>query len=60
MVDGETVNNAAMRISLSMLRKGEHPTDVQEFLVNEVMARVGPSLGWTREKEMGSTPARAS
>jgi hypothetical protein len=40
------------RIIPSLLRKGEHPDDVLEFIVNETMTRVGAALNWSREEEI--------
>jgi hypothetical protein len=52
MIDGKTVNDAQMHMIPSKLRKGEHPQDVLDFIVDETMARIGVSLGWTRGKEV--------
>jgi RecA-family ATPase len=40
------------RIIPSLLRKGEHPDDVLEFVVNETMTRIGTALNWTRAEEI--------
>jgi hypothetical protein len=52
MRDGQSVNAAHCRVIPSKLRKGEHPQDVLDFVVDETMARIGLSLGWTRGKEV--------
>ena len=52
MVDGETVNAAQCRIVPSLLRKGEHPADVRDFVVDRTMSQIGTALGWTREREV--------
>jgi RecA-family ATPase len=52
MTDGKSVNAVHTRIIPSLLRKGEHPDDVLEFVVSETMTRVGVALNWTREEEI--------
>jgi hypothetical protein len=52
MTDGRSVNVVHTRIIPSLLRKGEHPDDVLEFVVGETMTRVGAALNWTREEEI--------
>jgi RecA-family ATPase len=52
MADGKSVNAVHTRIIPSLLRKGEHPDDVLELVVNETMTRVGAALNWTREEEI--------
>jgi hypothetical protein len=39
-------------LSLSLLRKGEHPNNVRDRLVEETMQRVGANSGWSRENEI--------
>ena len=51
MHDGASTNAAQTRIIPSLLRKGEHPDDVLELVVDRTMAQVGVRLGWTREAE---------
>jgi RecA-family ATPase len=52
MADGTSVNAVHTRIIPSLLRKGDHPDDVLEFVVNETMTRVGTALNWTRAEEI--------
>jgi RecA-family ATPase len=52
MTDGKSVNAVHTRIIPSLLRKGEHPDDVLEFVVNETMTRVGAALNWSRTEEI--------
>jgi RecA-family ATPase len=52
MADGKSVNAVHTRIIPSLLRKGEHPDDVLEFVVNETMTHVGTALNWAREEEI--------
>jgi hypothetical protein len=52
MTDGKSVNAVHTRIIPSLLRKGEHPDDVLEFVVNETMTRIGTALNWTRAEEI--------
>ena len=52
MADGASVNAVHTRIIPSLLRKGEHPDDVLELVVDETMTRVGAALNWTREVEI--------
>ena len=56
MHDGQSTNAAHKRIIPSLLRKGEHPADVLNFIIDETVSRLGVRLGWTREKEI--VPAR--
>jgi AAA domain/Bifunctional DNA primase/polymerase, N-terminal len=58
MVDGHTVNKAQTRIIPSLLHKGEHPADVQKFVADETMLRIGARLGWTRAEEDRYVAAR--
>jgi RecA-family ATPase len=50
MTDGKSVN--AVHTRTSLLRKGAHPDDVLEFVVNETMTRVGAALNWARDEEI--------
>jgi len=57
--DGATANAAQTRIIPSLLRKGEHPQDVLNYVVDatmEMAARHG--LGWTREAEVKDVTSR--
>ena len=51
MTNGASTNAAQTRIIPSLLRKGEHPDDVLELVVDRTMAQCGVGLGWTREAE---------
>ena len=53
IADGASANAVQVRIIPSLLRKGEHPQDVLEYVVDatmEMAARHG--LAWTREAEV--------
>jgi RecA-family ATPase len=58
MTDGKSVNAVHIRIIPSLLRKGEHPADVLERVVDETMQRVGKRLAWTREIEVRAVISR--
>ena len=60
MHDGASTNAAQRRIIPSMLRKGEHPGDVLQFVVDRTMAQVGMRLDWTREAEVKVVVAASS
>ena len=50
--DGASANAAHCHIIPSLLRRGDHPSDVLERVVAATMEHAGTALGWTREREV--------
>jgi len=55
IVDGASANRVQCRVIASLLRKGEHPGDVLERVVDATLAQVD---GWTREAEVAAVTER--
>jgi RecA-family ATPase len=53
IIDGATANSAQTRVIPSLQRRGEHPDDILELVVDATMKAADSSgLGWTRNKEI--------
>jgi AAA domain len=55
---GATTNDVQHHVIPSLLRKGAHPDDVLEYIVDETMARVGDRLSWSRAAEVRDVTLR--